>query len=116
MCSFTIELISNSPPHLCSDSRLSSFTNFLPEQLNLEGQWETATSEFFYPSLYQNVTEGKFTFFDEKFSKMSEFYYLEPSFYTSITDTLKIITTLFQERQSQRKLYHSQSVSTNSKS
>ena len=45
---------------------LSSFANFLPEQLNLEGQWKVAISEISYPSMYQNVTERKFMVFVKK--------------------------------------------------
>ena len=66
MESFTIELVSNASAQLFPDNTLSSFTNFLPEQLNLDGQWEVAISEISYPSMYQNVTEGKFMFFDKK--------------------------------------------------
>ena len=72
MESFTIELVSNASAQLFPDKTLSSFTNFLPEQLNLEGQWEVAISEISYPSMYQNVTEGKFMFSDKKLSKSSE--------------------------------------------
>ena len=56
MDSFTIELVSNAPGELFPDNTLSSFTNFLPEQLKLEGQWEVAISEISYPSLYENIT------------------------------------------------------------
>ena len=48
--------------------------------------------------MFQNVTEGKFTFFDKKLSKSSEFYYLEPGLYPSITDIVEAMTTLIQER------------------
>ena len=78
MESFTIKLVSNASAQLFPDNTLSSFTNFLPEQLNLDGQWEVAISEISYQSKYQNVAEGKFMFFDKKLSKSSEFYYLEP--------------------------------------
>ena len=74
MESFTIELLSNASAQLFSDNTLSSFTNFLPNQLNLDGQWEVAIAEISYPPMYQNVTEGKFMFFDKKLSKSSEFY------------------------------------------
>ena len=69
MESFTIELVSNASTQLFADNTLSSFTNFLPDQLNLEGQWQVAFSEISYPSMYQNVTEGKLIFFDKKLSK-----------------------------------------------
>ena len=64
MESFTIELVSNASAQLFFDNTLSSFANFLPEQLNLEGQWEVAISEISYPSMYQNVTERKIMIFD----------------------------------------------------
>ena len=48
--------------------------------------------------MYQNVKEGKILFFDKKFSKSSEFYYLELGLYPSITDIVEAMNTLFQER------------------
>ena len=98
MESFTIELVCNASGELFPDNTLSSFTNFLPEQLNLEGQWEVAISERSYPSMYQNITEGTFKFFDEKLSKYTSTYNLEPSLYTSITDIVEAMNTLIQER------------------
>ena len=98
MESFTIELVSNASAQLFPDNTLSSFTKILPEQLNLDGQWEVVISEISYPSMYQNVTEGKFMFFDKKFSKSSEFYSLEPGFYPSITDIVEAMNILIQER------------------
>ena len=44
MVSFTIELVSNASGELFPDNSLNSFTNFSPEQLSLEGKWETAIS------------------------------------------------------------------------
>ena len=98
MESFTIELVSNASAQLFPDNTLSSFTNFLPEQLNLDGQWEVAISEISYPSMYQNVTEGKFTIFDKKLSKSSEFFQLEPGLYPSITDIIEAMNIFIQER------------------
>ena len=66
MDSSTIELVSNASGELFPDNTLSSFTKFLPDQVNLEVQWEVAISEISYPSMYQNITEGKFNSFDEK--------------------------------------------------
>ena len=40
------------------------FTNFLLEQIHHKREWEDAISGKLYPSLYQNVTEVKFTFID----------------------------------------------------
>ena len=98
MDSFTIELVSNASGELFPDNTLSSFTNFLPEQVNLEGQWEVAISEIAYPSIYQNITEGYFKFFDEKFSKSTSTSNLEPGLYTSITDIVEAMNTLIQEK------------------
>ena len=64
----------------------------------LDGQWEVAISQISYQSMYQNVTEGKFMFFDNKFSKWSELYYLEPGLYPSITDIVEAMNTLIHER------------------
>ena len=98
MDSFTIELVSNASGELFPDNTLSSFTNFLPEQVSLEGQWEVAISEISYPSMYQNKTEGYFKFYVEKVSKSTSTYNLEPGLYTSITDIVEAMNTLIQER------------------
>ena len=98
MDSFTIVLVSNASGELFSDNTLSSSTNFLPEQLNLEGQWEVAISEISYPSMYQNITEGNFKFFDKNLSKSTSTYNLKPGLYTSITDIAEAMNRLIQER------------------
>ena len=98
MDSFTIELVSNASGELFPNNTLSSFTNFLPEQVNLEGQWEVAISEISYPSMYQNITEGKFKFFDKKLPKSTSTYNLEPDLYTSITDIVEAMNTLIQDK------------------
>ena len=91
-------MVSNAFAQIFPDNTLSSFTNFLSEQLNLDGQWEVAISEISYPSMYQNVTEGKILFFDKKLSKSAELYYLEPGLYSSITDIVEAMHILLQER------------------
>ena len=98
MDSFTIELFSNASAKLISENRLNSFTNIFPEQLNLEGQGEVASSEKSYPSMYQNVTERKFLFFEKKHSKLSEFLYRDPGVCPSNTDIVENLNTLVQER------------------
>ena len=103
MDSFTIELVSNASAELFPNNTLSSLTNFLPEQLNLEGQWEVAISETSYPSMYQNITEGKFMFFDEKLSKSTSTYNPEPGLYTSITDIVEDMNRLIQERNNHKE-------------
>ena len=74
---FTIKLVSNASGEFFPTNTLSSFTNFLPEQIVLEGQCEVALSEKSNPSMYQNTTEGKFKFFDKKRSKSTSTYNLE---------------------------------------
>ena len=69
---------------------------FLLEQVNLDAHWEVAISEISYPAVYQNVTEGKFMFYDEKLSEKTETYYLEPGLYFSITDIVEAMNTLKQ--------------------
>ena len=98
MDSFTIELVSNASGEVFPDNTLTFFTNLLPEQVNLEGQWEVAIGETFYPSMYQNITEGKIKVFDEKLSDSTTTYNLEPGLYTSITDNVEAMNTLIQER------------------
>ena len=103
MESFTIELVSNASAQLFPDNTLSSITTFSPEQLNLESQWEVAISEIPYPSMYQNVTEGKFMFLDKTISKSSEFFYLELGLYPSNTDNVEAMNILTQERHNHSK-------------
>ena len=39
-------------------------------------------------------------FFDKKLSRSSDFYYLEPGLYASLTDIVEAMNILIQERQS----------------
>ena len=98
MESLTIEFVSDASAKLFPDNTLNFFTNFLTEQLNLQGQWEVANSEICYSSIYQNVKEGKILFFDKKLSKSLEFYYLEHGLYNSITDIVEAMNILIQGR------------------
>ena len=50
------------------------------------------------PSMYQNITEGKFKLFDEKLSNSTSTYNLEPGLYTSITDIVEAMNGLIQEK------------------
>ena len=56
MDTITIELVSKASGELFPDNTLSSYTNFLPEQVNLERQWEVAISEISYPSMNRKTT------------------------------------------------------------
>ena len=90
MDSFTIELVLNASFNCYPNNSLNSFTSFLPEQIHLKGEWEVAISEISYPSLYQNVTEGKFTFIDGRESpeekRKIQPMQVEPGLYPSIVD------------------------------
>ena len=46
----------------------------------------------------KNITERNFKFFDEKLSKSTSTYSLEPCLYTCITDIVEAINTLIHER------------------
>ena len=98
MESFTIELVSNASAQLFPDNILSSFTKILPEQLKRDCQWEVAISEISYPSMYQNVTEGKMYVFWQKTFKVTRNFYREPGLYSSITDIVEAMSILIQER------------------
>ena len=71
--------------------------------MDLDGQWEVAILEISYQSMYQNITQGKFKFFDEKFSNSTSTYNLEPGPYTFITDIVEAMKTLIQERNNHNK-------------
>ena len=98
MDSFIIELVSNASSELFPDNTLSSFKIILPGQANLEGQWEVAISEISYPSRYQNVTDGKFLFYDAIYSKTTTAYHLEPGLYSFVPDIVEAMNLLIQER------------------
>ena len=95
---FTTELVSNASSQFFPDNTLTSFTNFSPEQLKLEGQWGLHIQK--YPTHQcTNVSRmGKVMFFDKKNWKSSEFCYLESGLYPSITDIVEAMNTLIQER------------------
>ena len=50
------------------------------------------------PNNVPKVTEGKFKFLDKKYWKSSEFYYLEPGLYPSITEFVEAMNILIQKR------------------
>ena len=61
MDSFTLEIVSSASKNFyLLENLLVSFSNFLPDQIALEGNWEIALLEISYPFLYNNITEGKF--------------------------------------------------------
>ena len=59
-----IELVSNASQELYPGNTVSSFTNFLPDDVTFEGEWEVALMELTVPGRWLNVTEGKFVLMD----------------------------------------------------
>ena len=98
MESFKIRVVSKASAQLFPDNTLSTFPNFLPQQFNLDGQYDVKFSQKTYPSLYQIVTMGKFMFYDKKLPNSFGFYYLEPDFYPPITDNVEAMNTLIDEK------------------
>ena len=102
MDSFTIESVSNASFNCYPNNSISSFTNFLPVQIHLKGEWEVAISKISYPSLYQNDTEGKFTFVDGRESSEEKRKIvpmnIEPRLYPSIVDIVVAMNNKIQER------------------
>ena len=96
MDSFAIEMVGNACAKLLSDNTFNSFTISLPEQLNLEGQWQVAISEKTYPSVYQNVTDRKFLLFDIKIFKLVRVLQFGARLYHSITDNVEAMNTPIQ--------------------
>lgn len=107
MDSFTIELVSNASFNCFPDNTLSSFSNFLPEQINLDGQWEVAISELSYPSMYQNITLGKFfyTEFSKEATEPPEPYTIKPGLYTSISEIINAMNNLISDRMKRKEKY-----------
>ena len=116
MESFTLELVANASAKQFPRQYTHLHCIFLPEQLILEGKGEVAISEICYPSMYQNVTEGKFVFLTQNFRTLGivlsgtrslPFKY---RFCGSHEDALSRKTKLH------RNLYRSQTVSKNTNS
>ena len=101
MDSFSIELASNSSFKCYPNNSLGSFTDFLPEQIHLKREWEIATSEISYPSLYQNITEGKLTYVDGRESSEEKRKFvpmnIEPGVYASFVDIFVAMNNKIRE-------------------
>ena len=90
----------------CFQTKHSAFTsNFLPEQLNLQGQWEVAISEKYYTSMHQKSQGESSCFLIKKLSKLSEFFYLEPGLSRSVTDFVEPVNNLIHERHNHIESY-----------
>ena len=103
---FTVELVSNASFDCCPNNTLSAFTNFLPEQINHEGEWKVAITELSYPSLYRNITDEKFVYLDAATpdTNSSDYYTIEAGLYPSISDIVNEMNKKFRKEKSIRKL------------
>ena len=106
MSSFTVELVSNASCECYPNNTLSSFTNFLPAKVNLDGEWKVAITELSHPSLYQIITEGKFFYLDEATpdTKPSDYYTFDPGINPSISDIVNEMNRKIQEREKYGKM------------
>lgn len=59
MDEFEIHLVSNNSLGIFPDNKLSSFTTFLPEEIHLEGVWQTAIVEIAFPATIENIAAGE---------------------------------------------------------
>ena len=86
METFSNELHSPASSKLYPQNTVASFTNFLPDQINLEGEREVALTEFCFPSKFFNITEGSFGISVTKKRKVvdSENYKFSPGYYPTI--------------------------------
>ena len=96
--SFTIELVSKASAELFLDNTLRSFTNLLPDRLNLEVQWEFAISEVSNHQIIKLLQSTSSRFLFKKTSKSPDFYFLEPGRNPSITNIVESMKNLIQQR------------------
>ena len=60
MTSFTVELLSTGLSTIDKENTINSFTNTLPEEVQLDGSWEVALVSISYPTTAINVTDGRY--------------------------------------------------------
>ena len=95
MNSFYLELVSNASSQVYPQNTMASFTNFLPDKIELDGSLEVALVEVSYPGICYNIEGGLMTFhYDEK---LKHVFAIPPAVFNStdklaisLTDTLKI--------------------------
>ena len=94
MSSFYIQLLSNASSPVYPQSTMASFTNLLPDKIELDGSWEVALVEVSYPGLCYNIEGRLMTFhYDEKFKHVfaiqTAVFNTMDKFANNLTDTLK---------------------------
>ena len=100
MNSFTLELVSSASMNVYPQNAMSSFTNFLPEQINLEGDWEVALSEIAYPALYHNISDGRFRYKQNENDTDLEIMEIPAGLYHSLADILLSMRDAASKRKS----------------
>ena len=72
--SFFNVFLSNASLNYYLDNILSTFSNFLHKQFNLNGHWEVALTETTYPIKFKKVIDGTFIFgmFETKKTKIQK--------------------------------------------
>ena len=90
-----IELVSNASLNVYPRNTISSFTNFLPDNITLEGNWEVALLELSHPAEIHNVTQGEFTI---QLNPIPQQYFqynvsIPPGLYTSVADVIFAMNT-----------------------
>ena len=71
---------------------MASFTNFLPEKIELDGAWEVAWVEVSYPDICYNVEGELMTFhYDENFKHV---FAIPPAVFTSMDEFVKSLTDI----------------------
>ena len=90
MDNFSVELHSSASTKLYSQNTVASLTNFLPDQINLEREWEVALTKVRFPLKFFNITEGSFGISVTKGGKLLDLenYKLSPGYYPTIKSTV----------------------------
>ena len=83
--------MSNASSEFFPHNTLSSFNNFLQEQVILDGPCEVAVSEIYLQNT--GILPR-----DENLSETENFYYCEPGLHPSITDVVEAMNSLIQNR------------------
>lgn len=89
MESHIVELVSSASMDVYPNNTMASFTNFLPEQFNLDGSWEVSLMEISYPALYHNVTDGRFRFKEDTDDTELEVMEIPTGLYTSVQEIFR---------------------------
>ena len=92
MNSFYLELVSNASSQVYPQNATASFTNFLPDKIELDGSREVALVEVSYSGICYNIEGGLMTFhYDEKFKHV---FAIPPAVFNSMDEFAKSLTDI----------------------